>query len=163
MFGIGLPEMIVIFAVALIVVGPDKLPDMAKSLAKGIMEMKKAANQIKDNLTEEDETISDVKKDLQETAAELKKRMIDAETRITERQILEDKNSSDTGELIELSPENPRPWEIDARTVPEESPDELINEAELTASTEKKPEEEINDVELTASTEEKPEEEEKQA
>ena len=41
MFGIGLPEMILIMALALIVVGPDKLPDLARSLAKTIMELKK--------------------------------------------------------------------------------------------------------------------------
>jgi sec-independent protein translocase protein TatB len=40
MFGIGLPEMIVIMAVALIVVGPDKLPELARSLAKGIGEIR---------------------------------------------------------------------------------------------------------------------------
>ena len=57
MFGIGLPEMIVIFAVALIVVGPDKLPGLARSLAKGIMEMKKTLNQFKENLTEENEEL----------------------------------------------------------------------------------------------------------
>jgi TatA/E family protein of Tat protein translocase len=35
MFGIGMPEMILILAVALIVIGPKKLPDLAKSLGKG--------------------------------------------------------------------------------------------------------------------------------
>ncbi|RUM38613.1 MAG: twin-arginine translocase subunit TatB, partial [Desulfobulbus sp.] len=47
MFGIGLPEMIVIMAVALIVVGPDKLPELARSLAKGLNEFKKTMNQVK--------------------------------------------------------------------------------------------------------------------
>jgi len=54
MFGIGLPELIVIFAVALIVVGPDKLPDLAKTLAKHALELKKAAQSIKNSLHEED-------------------------------------------------------------------------------------------------------------
>ena len=53
MFGIGLPEMIVILAVALIVVGPDKLPELARSLAKGINELKNAMNQVKEGLNEE--------------------------------------------------------------------------------------------------------------
>ena len=35
MFGIGLPELILIMAVALIVVGPQKLPELAKALGKG--------------------------------------------------------------------------------------------------------------------------------
>jgi sec-independent protein translocase protein TatB len=41
MFGIGLPELIVIMALALIVIGPDKLPEMARSLAKTVMDLKK--------------------------------------------------------------------------------------------------------------------------
>lgn len=50
MFGIGLPELILIMAVALIVVGPDKLPDLAKSLARQLLELKKATQSIKDGL-----------------------------------------------------------------------------------------------------------------
>lgn len=53
MFGIGLPEMILIIAVALIVVGPDKLPGLAKTLAKQAAELKRAANTLKDTLNEE--------------------------------------------------------------------------------------------------------------
>jgi len=59
MFGIGLPELILILAVALIVVGPDKLPELAKSLGKGIVELKKAASTLKDSLDEEDEKSPD--------------------------------------------------------------------------------------------------------
>jgi len=55
MFGIGFPELILIMAVALIVVGPDKLPELAKSLGKGIVELKKAASSLKDTLNEEEE------------------------------------------------------------------------------------------------------------
>ena len=55
MFGIGLPELILIMAVALIVVGPDKLPELAKSLGKGIVELKKAASSLKESLNEDEE------------------------------------------------------------------------------------------------------------
>jgi len=54
MFGIGLPELILIMAVALIVVGPEKLPDLARGLAKQIVELKKAANVLKETLHEGD-------------------------------------------------------------------------------------------------------------
>lgn len=54
MFGIGLPELILIMAVALIVVGPEKLPDLARGLAKQFFELKKAANVLKDSLQEEE-------------------------------------------------------------------------------------------------------------
>ena len=55
MFGIGLPELILIMAIALIVVGPDKLPELAKSLGKGIVELKKAAAGLKESLHEDDD------------------------------------------------------------------------------------------------------------
>jgi sec-independent protein translocase protein TatB len=61
MFGIGLPELILILALALIVVGPDKLPDLARSLAKGILELKKTANTLKESLTEEGNPLADIK------------------------------------------------------------------------------------------------------
>lgn len=67
MFGIGLPEMILILALALIVVGPDKLPDLARSMAKGIMELKKTAEALKKNLTE-DGTLDSIKSDLSNAA-----------------------------------------------------------------------------------------------
>ncbi len=41
MFGIGLPELLIILIVVLIVFGPKKLPDLAKSLGKGMAEFKK--------------------------------------------------------------------------------------------------------------------------
>ena len=54
MFGIGLPELILIMAVALIVVGPEKLPDLARGLAKQLLELKKAANVLKESLNEDE-------------------------------------------------------------------------------------------------------------
>lgn len=50
MFGIGMPEMILILAVALIVIGPKKLPDLAKSLGKAMGEFKKATRDLKDSM-----------------------------------------------------------------------------------------------------------------
>ena len=50
MFGIGMPEMILILAVALIVIGPKKLPDLAKSLGKAMGEFKKATSDLKDSM-----------------------------------------------------------------------------------------------------------------
>jgi sec-independent protein translocase protein TatA len=50
MFGIGVQELIIIAVIALIVVGPKKLPDLAKTLGKGFSEFRKAADGISDDL-----------------------------------------------------------------------------------------------------------------
>ena len=65
MFSIGMPELILIFLIALIVVGPSKLPDLARALGKGIAEFKRAANEIKENL-DLDDTLGDLKKEFKE-------------------------------------------------------------------------------------------------
>jgi sec-independent protein translocase protein TatA len=59
MFGIGLQELIIIAIIALIIVGPKKLPDLAKTLGKGFSEFKKATEGITDDLKD---TLKDDKK-----------------------------------------------------------------------------------------------------
>lgn len=50
MFGIGMPELLLILAVALIVIGPKKLPDIAKALGRGLGEFKKATEEFKNTI-----------------------------------------------------------------------------------------------------------------
>ena len=74
MFGsIGLPEMLLILAVALIVFGPKKLPEVGRSLGKALREFKKSTEEIKSKLEEQinaeefkniQNDIKDIKQDL---------------------------------------------------------------------------------------------------
>ena len=52
MFNIGMSEMILVFIVALIVFGPDRLPEIARTLGKSVNELKKMGNDIVDAATE---------------------------------------------------------------------------------------------------------------
>jgi len=63
MFGIGLPELIIIMVIALIVIGPSKLPDLARALGKGMAEFRKATQDIKESLNL-DEEFQEAKDDL---------------------------------------------------------------------------------------------------
>jgi sec-independent protein translocase protein TatA len=54
MFGsIGMPELLIIFTVALIVFGPRKLPELGRSLGKSLQEFKRASHELKHTLDEE--------------------------------------------------------------------------------------------------------------
>jgi Tat protein translocase TatB subunit len=63
MFGIGMPELMVIAVIALLVVGPKKLPDIAKALGKGLAEFRKVTESATDTLKETLKT-DDLKKDM---------------------------------------------------------------------------------------------------
>ena len=60
---LGFPEIIMIFIIALLVFGPKKLPELGKSLGKGLREFKKATDELKSNW---DEQLKDVEKSVNE-------------------------------------------------------------------------------------------------
>lgn len=71
MFGIGMPEMIMILAIALIVIGPKKLPDLAKSLGRAMREFKRATSEFKETLAVDDD-LTDVKKAFDDINTDIK-------------------------------------------------------------------------------------------
>ncbi len=79
MFGIGLPELLIIAALALILIGPKKLPDLAKSLGKTLGELRKATDDVKETIFEEIKPIKDELPNKWEMEEALKKKFIGGE------------------------------------------------------------------------------------
>lgn len=94
MFDLGFQELIIIFVVALLVFGPKKLPEIGRSLGRGIAELKKAMQGIQTSIQEEEKLI---KKDLPDIKESLEKPLADIKLDIHDLQPL-DKTT--------LSPEN---------------------------------------------------------
>jgi TatA/E family protein of Tat protein translocase len=64
MFNIGLPELLIIVAIALIVFGPNKLPELAKAFGKAMREFKKATEEIKESFEAETKDLEELKSNL---------------------------------------------------------------------------------------------------
>lgn len=73
MFGnIGFPELLIIMAIALLIFGPKKLPEVGKSIGRAIREFRKASDEIKEKIDQEiqadefREIKEELKKDIKE-------------------------------------------------------------------------------------------------
>jgi len=91
MFGIGMPEMFMILAIALIVIGPKKLPDLAKSIGKALGEFKKATQDVKASMGVNSNDFKDVKK----TVADINETMKSPVSAITKKMMEDDEPSKD--------------------------------------------------------------------
>ncbi len=81
MFGsIGMPELLVIFLIALIVIGPKKLPEIGKAIGRGIAEFRRATQEIKESIEiEEDEMDISVPEDAVDSVAGTKEGKVEQE------------------------------------------------------------------------------------
>ncbi len=79
MFGVSMPELILLLAIALIVIGPKKLPEVARALGRGFAEFKRATTELKDSL-DMDEEIREVKGAFTEVRAEISDTVRDVRT-----------------------------------------------------------------------------------
>jgi Tat protein translocase TatB subunit len=76
MFGIGMPELMVILVVALVVLGPKRLPEIARALGKGLAEFRRATSDINDELQKAQRAV-----EAEARAAEAARREADAARR----------------------------------------------------------------------------------
>lgn len=116
MFGIGIPELIIIMVIALIVIGPSKLPELAKALGKGMAEFRKATQEIKDSL-DLDEDIKEIKNELVDSISGLDK-ALDVDEEVESG----DKDTAPPEEEESAAPEetDTAPSEEDGSATPEE-------------------------------------------
>lgn len=66
MFNIGLPELLIIVAIALIVFGPNKLPELARAFGKAMREFKKATEEVKQSFEAETKDLEEFKTQITE-------------------------------------------------------------------------------------------------
>ena len=66
MFNIGVPELLIILAIALIVFGPNKLPELAKAFGRAMREFKKATEEVKESFREETKDLEELRSSLTE-------------------------------------------------------------------------------------------------
>ena len=100
MFGIGMPEMLLLLAIALVVIGPKKLPDLAKSLGRAMREFKKATNELKETM-QIDNDLADVKKAFNDIGDDVKETLdskIEPEKK-SDNQVQPDKPEANQTEL----------------------------------------------------------------
>lgn len=76
MFDLGFQELIIIFVIALLVFGPKKLPEVGRSLGRGLAELKKAMRGIQDTMREEEgylrKQMPDLKKPLNDVVEHIR-------------------------------------------------------------------------------------------
>jgi len=107
--------LIVILVMALLVIGPKKLPDLARAIGKGMAELKKATQEVKESL-EVDESFKEIKKDLEDSVSGLNQ-PLDA----LGMNKWEEKNLETQGEEDKKSDENSAPPEAQEKAAETEA------------------------------------------
>ena len=107
MFGIGLPEMVIIAIVALIFIGPDKLPGVLRSIGKGLVALKRATSDVRSTVQEEMQKIEDEIeiKEVRESAQDFKNELGGVANKI-DPLTLSKFNSKDQNEVFPNSEKN---------------------------------------------------------
>lgn len=124
MFGMGMPEILLILAIALIVIGPSKLPELAKSLGRAMGEFRRATNEIKDSI-DYGSQMDSLKKNYEEMNREFKDSMDSVKDVVDDAVHPEKANTTDP--LSGSHPNDPESFdpdpdmkEEDAKDIPED-------------------------------------------
>ncbi len=118
MFGnIGFPELLIILAIALLIFGPKKLPEVSKSIGRAVREFRRTSDEIKDKIEQEiqasdfkeikDELKKDISRDLYQEVAKEKEEKRDEPKKDTSQdpyqEVAEEKEEEKDGEGQEIS------------------------------------------------------------
>ena len=105
MFNIGFPEMMIILAIALVVFGPSKLPELAKGLGKAMSEFKKASEGIKEGFLAETKDLQEIKGTVsdEDLLADLAKAVIRRSTLLPKRIRPQMMDGTDDEQEVELA------------------------------------------------------------
>ncbi len=91
MFDLGIQELIVIFIVALLVFGPKRLPELGRTIGKGIAELKRAMHNVKEQIDSEIDT-SAIRRPIEDIRLE---NLIEEKTEGTKEPDLKEKTGKD--------------------------------------------------------------------
>nr|WP_320191110.1 twin-arginine translocase TatA/TatE family subunit [uncultured Desulfobacter sp.] len=130
MFGLGMPEILLILAIALIVIGPQKLPEVAKTLGKAMGEFKRSAQDLKNSID-----IETTVKDPKPTSAKTKLKDVikDIGTQDSETQQAPDKPETSDKTDTRKAKTSPKPTQDSPDAAP---PSPASPETEATTSKE---------------------------
>lgn len=92
MGNIGFPEMVVIFILALLIFGPKRLPELGKSLGRGIGEFRRASSDLRNSIEREIESAQIPQNPIKEVVNDMRKAA--NETSIAASQTLSDATKS---------------------------------------------------------------------
>jgi len=123
MFNIGLPELLIIVAIALIVFGPNKLPELAKAFGKAMREFKKATDEVKESFEAETKDLEEIKHTLTDENL-----LADLAEQISPPEPAAEETSVQSGPSIPA--ETPPPEEASAQKVEEEVKEKKKEELE---------------------------------
>lgn len=84
MFGIGFEHLLVIMVVILLVVGPDKLPGVARALGRGYAEFKRTMDDLK-NTMDQDDTVRELREEFRSAQREVKLKKLLAQNMIMDQ------------------------------------------------------------------------------